>query len=173
MKNFLEGLLPRILPPEQGVVLIPHEGKRDLEVSIPRKLRAWRDPEARFVIVRDQDSADCKVVKQRLLGLCAEAKREALVRIACRELEAWYVGDLAAVDRAFGTNLAVNQSKTKFRDPDRIGSPSHELASLVPGFGKVSAARKLGPLLDIENTRSTSFRCFVRALRKLAHSEPP
>lgn len=54
MKAFIEGLLPRVLPLHLGFVLIPHEGKRDLEVSIPRKLKAWRDPHARFVIVRAQ-----------------------------------------------------------------------------------------------------------------------
>lgn len=40
MKVFLEGLLPRVLPEHIGVQLIPHEGKSDLEKSIPRKLRA-------------------------------------------------------------------------------------------------------------------------------------
>ena len=171
MKEFLQGLLPRIVPPGQEFLLIPHEGKRDLEASIPRKLAAWRDPHARFVIIRDQDSADCKVVKERLVAMCGRAKKAALVRIACHELEAWYVGDLRAVDRVFGTNLAVQQNKSRYRDPDRLGSPSQELAKLLPGFAKVSAARKLGLVMDPENTRSRSFAVFVRGIRGLASEE--
>lgn len=45
MKELLEGLLPRLFP-GLPFLCIPHEGKRDLERSIPRKLRAWREPGA-------------------------------------------------------------------------------------------------------------------------------
>ena len=38
---------------------VPHDGKDDLERSIPRKLRGWREPGVRFVIVRDNDRGDC------------------------------------------------------------------------------------------------------------------
>ena len=44
MKALLEILLPQILPPEVCFLCIPHEGKQDLEKSIPRKLRAWQTP---------------------------------------------------------------------------------------------------------------------------------
>ena len=43
MKVLLEGLLPRLFP-ELPFLCIPHQGKQDLEKSIPRKLRAWREP---------------------------------------------------------------------------------------------------------------------------------
>jgi hypothetical protein len=45
MQAFLAGFLPRILPDGVGFQLVPHEGKTDLERSIPRKLRGWRTPE--------------------------------------------------------------------------------------------------------------------------------
>jgi hypothetical protein len=168
MKAFLDGLLPRLLPDGVDYKLIPHAGKADLERSIPRKLRAWRAPDARFVVVRDQDGGDCVAIKGRLLDLCRGAGRSGtLVRIACQELEAWYLADLAAVDVAYGTTLQRRQQRQKFREPDRLGSPSRELNTLVPAFGKVRGGRLLGPLLDIENTRSTSFKNFVRGLRAL------
>lgn len=168
MKVFLEGLLPRIVPATVSFILVPHEGKSDLERSLPRKLKAWRDPDAKFIVVRDQDRADCLDVKGRLQALCAATGREGtLIRIACRELEAWYLADLAAVDRAYDTGLARQQGKKKFRYPDQLGSPSRELAALVPDFRKVDGARRLGPLLDIENQRSKSFSHFVRGLRRL------
>jgi len=168
MAALLEGLLPRLVPDHVAFKLIPHDGKTDLEKSIPRKLRAWQDPTARFIVVRDQDSADCLQVKSRLLDLCtAGARPEALVRIACRELEAWYLADLAAVDRAFGTQVASLQNTKKYRVPDRLGSPSHLLADLVPTFGKVGGARRLGPLLELDNPRSPSFAHFVRGVRRV------
>ncbi len=171
MKVFLDGFLPRILPANTPFVLIPHEGKSDLETSLPRKLKAWRDPAAKFVVVRDQDSADCLDVKARLQALCTGTGRQGiLIRIACRELEAWYLADLAAVDSAYGTHLAKQQEKKKFRQPDQLGSPSRELASLVPAFRKIDGARRLGPLLDVENQRSTSFGHFVQGVRRLAGS---
>jgi len=41
MKTFLEALLPRLFP-DLAFFCIAHEGKSDLEKSIPRKLKGWR-----------------------------------------------------------------------------------------------------------------------------------
>jgi len=170
MKVFLEGLLPRILPEGVSFTLIPHQGKSDLEKSLPRKLRGWKAPDSYFVVVRDQDSGDCYKIKSRLRQICVEAGRpEVLIRIACRELEAWFIGDLAAVGRAFcAGGLADQQKKRKYRTPDTLGSPSRELETLVKGYGKVKGARKLGPLIDMENKRSTSFAAFISGVQGLA-----
>jgi hypothetical protein len=71
MKVLLDGLLPRLLP-DVPFLCIPHEGKQDLEKSIPRKLRAWNEVGARFVIIRDNDEDDCCNLKKRLVDLCRE-----------------------------------------------------------------------------------------------------
>ena len=93
MQEVLMVLLPRLLPEHLPFSLIPHEGRTDLERSIPRKLRAWREPGARFVIVRDKDMGDCQKVKQKLSRLCEGAGRtDCLVRIVCHELESWFLG---------------------------------------------------------------------------------
>ena len=169
MKEALQGILPRVLPEDIQVVLVPHEGKSDLEKSIPRKLRGWRTPDTCFVIVRDQDSGDCRAVKQRLVELCAEGQRpDSLVRVVCRELESWFLGDLAAVQQATGASVAHLQRRQKFRDPDLLGSPSGELARLVPGYSKVRGAREIGALLDLAGNRSTSLRVFVEGVLRLA-----
>ena len=92
MAVLLEGLLPRLYP-DLPFQCVSHEGKNDLEKSIPRKLRAWREPGVRFVIIRDNDGSDCRRVKNSLYSLCQEGSREdSLIRIACQELEAWYLG---------------------------------------------------------------------------------
>lgn len=169
MKALLEGLLPRILPGDMPApTVIAHEGKADLDRSIPRKLRAWQDPSARFVVLRDQDSADCLVLKQKLAGICTESRHgPVLIRIACREVESWYLADLAAIDGAFATKLRSRQGEKKFRDPDHLGTPSGEVKKLVPSFGKISGARRMGPHLKLDNGRSPSFFNFVRGVRAL------
>ncbi len=43
MRILLEGLLPKLFP-ELLFQCVPHDGKQDLEKSIPRKLKAWREP---------------------------------------------------------------------------------------------------------------------------------
>jgi hypothetical protein len=169
MKELLEGLLPRLLPEGVEWKLIPHEGKSDLDRSIPRKLRAWQDPNARFVILRDQDSDDCRALKARLQDLCEPmAPGRVLVRSACSELESWYLGDLSALDRAFSCSLSAQQGKRKYRDPDVLGSPSAELARLVPRFAKVSGARAPGAVLSLDANRSRSFAHFVAGVRRHA-----
>lgn len=69
MKTVLDIILPKILPESVFFRTIAHSGKSDLEASIPHKLKAWRQPDTKFVIVRDQDSADCVQVKEALKKL--------------------------------------------------------------------------------------------------------
>lgn len=163
MKALLDILLPKILPNSIGFRCIPHEGKQDLEKSIPRKLRAWQTPSTYFVIVRDKDQADCVELKERLVKLCEQAGRsDSLVRIACHELESWFLGDLAAVESAFNIKrLSEQQGNRKFREPDKLSSPSMELEKLVKGYRKVSGAKKIAPYMALDQNYSHSFNCFV------------
>lgn len=78
MKLLLEGLLPRLMPgwvAGQHFLCVAHQGKSDLDLSIPRKLSAWQYPGDRFVIVRDNDAADCVAVLKKIKGLwlCARS----------------------------------------------------------------------------------------------------
>lgn len=168
MKLLLEGLLPRIHP-ELPFVCLSHQGKLDLDRSIPRKLKAYRTPGARFVVLRDQDHADCFALKRRLRQTCIEAGREdAVVRIACRELEAWYIGDLEALEAAFGlSGIAALAKKARFRDPDSVTNPSAEIRKLVPGFRKMSGARRMAAALRPERNRSRGFRHLMTAIDRL------
>jgi hypothetical protein len=171
-KAMLETLLPRILDPQLHHRLIPFEGKQDLEKQLERKLRGYLNPAARFLIMRDQDShADCKALKKTLLAKCAAAVKGdvSLVRIACRELESFYLADLEAVESAFClAGLRKFQGTAKYRDPDRLGSPSKELHELTGGkYQKVGGSRALGSHLDLENTRSNSFSNLIQGIRRL------
>jgi hypothetical protein len=168
MKTLLDGLLPRLMP-EMTFVCIPHEGKQDLEKSIPRKLRAWREPGARFVVVRDNDGGDCHVLKQRLVTLCNDTKRsDVLVRIACQELEAWYFGEPEAMAQAFGrAQLSEIGNKSRYRDPDMIQQPSREIAKLIPEFQKMSGARRMAAHLSRNGNLSRSFNVMMDGIERM------
>ena len=171
-KAMLESLLPRILNPEIKARLIPFEGKQDMEKQMTKRMRGYVNPEARFIVLRDQDNApDCTQVKARLIERCQHAGQTAksLVRIACRELEAFYLADLTAVEQGLLIDkLAKFQGAAKFRDPDRLGSPSKELATLTRGcYQKVSGSRAIGQFLDVANERSSSFKNLIRGIRRM------
>jgi hypothetical protein len=169
MKVLLEGLLPRFFP-GLNFLCVSHEGKQDLEKSIPRKLRAWKEPGVRFIVVRDNDGENCTQLKQRLAELCREGHRpDSIVRIACQELEAWYLGDVEALAEAFGDDGLRNlNTKERFRDPDAVVQPARALMDLIPEFQKVSGARRMAQTLRRDASTSRSFQVFVAAVEGAA-----
>jgi hypothetical protein len=173
-KAFLESLLPRILNKDIAIRLIPFEGKQDLEKQITKRIHGYANPNARFIVLRDQDShPDCMQVKQNLIQKCiASGKTDKfLVRIACKELETFYLADLQAIESGMELHgLARHQRKAKFRSPDHLQSPSRELSHLTKGeYQKVSHSRLIGQFIDLENTRSNSFKHLVLGIKRLEY----
>ncbi len=171
MKAYLEQLLPRVLPESVHFRIFAFEGKSDLEKNIPAKLRGWRLPDSRFVIIRDQDSGDCLSIKAKLKALCEESGKGniSLVRIACKELESWHLGNLSAVETALGIDgLAKLQNKAKYRNPDLLTNASDELKKITGGkYQKVNSSRKLGGIVDISANCSTSFQQLISGIQKV------
>lgn len=171
-KAFLEEFIYRAFPElkEWQVRFLVFEGKRDLEKKLVRRLRGWQAPNSYFVILRDRDSEDCVLLKQRLCDLVRQAGRDhcTLVRIACAELESWYLGELASVGAVYGiANLERRQVVRKFRDPDLLGSPAVELIGLTGArYQKVGGSRQLGKALScsVNKNVSASFGAFVTGL---------
>lgn len=173
MKALLNEWLPRLFPgwvERQHFLCVQHEGKSDLDKSIPRKLKAWREPDVRFVVVRDNDGADCINLKARLVATCADAGRpETLVRIVCQELESWYIGDLAALANAFEDDKVNSPAMRKrFANPDVWLKPSIELRRMIPTYQKIGGARAIGGHLDVARNVSTSFQNFVKGIQRTA-----
>jgi len=168
-KDLLVGLLPRLLPKSVDVYYLVFEGKQDLERQLVRKLRGWRRPNPAFVVLRDQDAADCHVVKETLTQLVVESARQpTLVRVACRELESWIVGDWRAVAEAFDRpQLAAQSAKAANRTPDQLVKPVELLRKLIPEYQKRDGARRIGVLLDPTRNQSRSFRTFCSGVQKL------
>lgn len=169
-KALLERIFPHLIPPESQVHprFIVFEGKQDLEKQLPNKLRGYLNPRARFIVMRDQDQADCRKIKRSLAALCTRAGRpQTTVRIACRELEAFYLGDLLAVEKGLDiSGLARRQNKARFRDPDRLVRPSYELQKLTGNrYQKIAGSRAIAPNLNLHTPRSRSFHRLIRAIR--------
>jgi hypothetical protein len=174
IKNVLEQLLPQVVHPHITYICISYQGKQDLAQSIPRKIKAFQNaPKTKFIIVHDQDSHDCKKLKSELLKICqATGNQNVLIRIVCHELEAWFLGDLAAVEKAYDlkpNSLSKQQSKQKYRDPDQLNSAKQELKKLVNEYYPGTHSKKIAPHLSITNNKSRSFQVFLAGLNRLIY----
>lgn len=168
MKELLEIILPRILPNNMEIpLIIPHSGKSDLAKSIPIKLKAWQNPDDKFIILHDQDSHDCMQLKADLESLCKNSKNDCLIRIVCTELESWYFGDLTAVSLAYGKDYTSLGVKRKYREPDKLKNAKEELHKLIPVYQPLSGARKIAVHMDKDQNTSPSFKVFVRGVEKM------
>jgi hypothetical protein len=108
MENFLRVLLPNILPDGYQVdvncFIRAHQGKWHLQKEIPKKVKAYRHIKrpCKVIVIQDQNSSDCKKLKNSLIKLIIDnADIPFLVRIVCRELEAFYLGDMRAVEKVY------------------------------------------------------------------------
>lgn len=171
MENFLRGLLPRILPADYyldvNCFIRPHEGKDHLRKSLPRKLKAYQyfGYPVKVLVVHDQDSNDCRSLKDELSGLCS-GPVNTQVRIVCRELESWYFGDLNALERVYPDLIRLPiRGRAKYRVPDALFG-AQELGRLTTNFTKSHASRQMGELIDIHSCTSESFQHFVSGLLK-------
>ena len=177
--EFLRAFLPCAGVPADRLNIFPHDGKPGLIANFHRLLRNWDDPDVRFVVLVDRDSRDCHELKREILDLarenCPAQAGRLLVRVACRELEAWHIGNVDALREAYPDAKPRAWKKIeRRRDPDSAAAakPS-ELLRRLPDFTKRDAARKMGAILgrkwaeSANGNRSASFRCFVTGVMKM------
>jgi monomeric isocitrate dehydrogenase len=92
------------------------------------------------------------------------------VRIACHELESFFLGDLAAVEQGLGiSGLSRQQNNRKYKVPDNLANAPEELKKLTKNkYQKISGSQSIAPFLRIDGSnRSTSFNNLVRGIKKL------
>jgi hypothetical protein len=172
-KEMLKAILPKVLPDHIYPEFKVFEGKQDLERGLTRTLRAWRRPSCAFIVIRDQDCGACEHIKQKLNNLCQQANRDnmnVLIRVACRELESFYLGDLQAVEKGLHlSGIARKQNNRKYREPDNLGNPSMELETITSGvYQKMAGSRAIAPYLNLEGNKSHSFNILIAGICKLA-----
>jgi len=179
MEALLKVLLPKILP--QGwtiginVFVRPHQGKTDLQNSIPNKFRAFShgNQKTGFLILQDQDAADCRELKSNLVELCEQNNKNNScpfkVRIVCHELEAWYLGDPKAIEKVFPHKFKSEQYKHKriCKSPDTIITPKAQLKKIVGTYPQISTATQIAKQMDFASNQSDSFKQFLDAIETL------
>lgn len=171
-KEMLKAVLPKVIPADIQITYMVFEGKQDLEKQLERKLRNWQKPNTWFLVMRDQDNGNCVSIKNELASKiqnCGKEKKT-LIRIACRELESFYLGDLEAVEKGLGLkNISKQQKKNKFRSPDKLRNPVQEIEAITTGaYQKVQGSRCIAPYLKTNGTStSVSFNALINGLRKL------
>lgn len=164
----LNTIVPKLIAADDMFRCIVFEGKQDLEKNVTKKLRGYCNPNAGFIILRDQDSGDCVAIKQKLIEKCsASGKTSFLVRIACHELEAFYLADLQAVEKAYSKPLSKLQNKKKYRLPDQLENPKDELKKICSDYSEIDGSRKIAKHMDITNIRSVSFKNLITGIQKL------
>ena len=172
-RNVLEGILPRLF--DVNTICISYlvfEGKQDLEKKLQKRVRLWQKPNSLFLVMRDQDSGDCKIIKSGLqtrIETTGQSERT-LIRIACHELETFFLGDLRAVEVGLNiTGIAKKQKSKKFRDPDRLANAAEELTKITKNkYRKLAGSRAISPHLRLDGRgTSRSFNNLVDGLKTL------
>ncbi len=159
--------------------------KRLLLNCLPSQLRGYGkslDDSAAVIVVVDLDNRDCMAFKQELLAVldACNPRPNVLFRIAIEEIEAWLLGDSAAVKAAYPR--AGNSVLKDYRQDDICGTwevlanavhkggaaALREAGWPASGRAKCAWARKIAPHMDPDRNRSPSFRAFRDGVRRLA-----
>ena len=157
--------------------------KRILLDQLRRLLRGYGkslDTSAEVVVVVvDLDDRDCMAFKRELLAVlnACDPRPTTLFRIAIEEIEAWLLGDRAAVKAAYPR--AKDSVLDRYRQ-DAICGTWEVLADAVhaggakalggpaAGEAKCAWAREIAPHMIPDKNRSPSFRAFRDGVRRLA-----
>ena len=145
--------------------VLKFNGKSDLEKNIPRKMQHRNIEDPLFIILRDNDGGDCKMLKARLADLASGTGKPYKVRVVSQELESWFLGDNKAVTKSY-TECRFSNETAKYRDPDRLTNAAEEFANLTGDFSKVQRASLIAPHLDPSLNRSRSFKLMFETLQQ-------
>jgi hypothetical protein len=77
------------------------------------------------------------------------------------------LGDLTAVEKAFGVNLSKIKKKSIYSNPDKIQNAKQELKKLIPTYQQISGSQRITENMNIDDNKSKSFRVFVDGVRRL------
>jgi hypothetical protein len=185
----LSNIVPKIL---QDVTfrIHPFQGKQDLLSKLLPRLKGykgWLPDDWKIVVLVDADDEDCKELKATMeekaetAGLTTKSRRtmgpyfQVLNRLAIEELEAWFFGDVEALNSSY-PRVSLNLGKrAKYRDPDTIRGGTWEALErelkkagyFRGGFSKITVARDVSRYMVPERNRSKSFQVFRQGLLSL------
>lgn len=186
----LRHLLPRLLQGRARAKVINLGSKYKLLKALEHRLRAYRaridkGEDLHIMVLVDRDDDDCVQLKARLeqaavvAGLPTKTQPEdydrfcVVNRIVIEELESWFIGDPAALRKAFTKLPAINGASGIFRNPDN-GGTWEALHRFLKKHGiyrnsypKIEAARRIAPHMNIAQNRSASFGQFVAGIKAI------
>lgn len=190
-KAALDILLPKLAAGHARFAVRNFGSKYKLLKELPKRLsgyaqRIQKGEDLRILVLIDQDSDDCKALKQRLentateRGLATKSRPDAkgrfvvVNRIAVEELESWFIGDPEALRSAF-SKLPPATNKGIFARPDNQNGKAWEnLHRFLKKHGiykssypNIEAAQKITPHIDPARNRSPSFRQFCIGMESL------
>lgn len=175
MKVLLDTILPilrdHLRLGSRRLRCVQSKGKGNLKAKcmgfIPGQ--AKRRPGSLFVILCDQDDDECKKIKRDFVDIarkCGVSGRSR-IRIVCRELEAWLLGDRVAFELAYPDSRI---SKRDHANPDNVTKPKRIVIRHAKSNKPVEIAQQVGRKMTIESIRdntSVSFQQFVSGLARL------
>lgn len=185
----LKHLMPLLLQEGDTWHAVPHRGKDELLIELPRRLKRYAnrmlfEPDLRVIVLMDADR-DCRKVKNVLekivadAGLVSKAAASAgqsfkvITRLAISELEAWFLGDCEAVSAAF-PRVHSNHFKGEYQDSDGLPHTCKTLHRIIQKGGyypnrylKVEAAELIAAQLNPARNESASFHYFCAGLAAL------
>lgn len=182
MEVFIRGIASGLGLKLSSDQVIRFQGKYDLLKKLPDRLVGFRKfamNEDRFIILIDNDSSDCGETKSQLEAIALNAgfstkasspsgQYQVVTRVVIQELEAWLLGDEKAVRKAF-PSLGPSAGKAKFKNPERLRKPSHELERMLDGIGnrdgKIERAKKIAKHFSLDQNACLSFHRFVEAVK--------
>lgn len=177
LKNVLDVILPKILPVDVYYRIYPHQGKEDLERALTSTLPSIsKIPGSKILITRDQDNNDCVELKKHIFDIVnGNCSCDFSIRIVCKELEAWFLGDMKAIEKAYPRFKAESHiNKSEFRNVDKVHYPNRQLLKIIPEYTgrnslpKLEAAENISQYLDISKNNSESFNHTIKAIQRLA-----
>lgn len=170
MEATLDVILKKLNVSKDKFFILVHEGARDLEKKLSYNLRSWKIPNIKFLILRDNDNADCIARKQALKDRIIDSgvKNQTIIRIVCQELEAWFLGDPIALERAGYIKQGSRPNSLRGKVDDKP-NPSALLTNLNKSktIGKVIRAKEIAPHLDLNKNHSASFNHTIQSLKTL------
>lgn len=186
-------LVPKIVGKSASFEVRAFQGKQNLRRKLGERLRGyrhWLPDNACIVVLVDLDVHDCRELKDELeqtaldagLRTVSTAKKgqrfQVVNRLAIEELEAWFFGDVAALNAAYPRVPPSLGQRRRYRDPDAIPGGTWEALERVlqnagyysGGLPKVEAARKISAFMEPQRNRSKSFQVFRDTLLRICSS---
>jgi hypothetical protein len=189
----LLNLVPKILGTSASFEIHPYQCKNDLLSKLPRIMRGyakWLPDDWSIVVLVDEDRSDCDALKEgmeqaagaaRLItrtmadSLNSHSRFQVLNRIAIEELEAWFFGDVPALNQAYPKIPKTLGGRSRYQDPDSITggtweSMERELKKagyFSGGLRKIEAAKTISAYMEPERNNSKSFQVFRDGLQEM------